>query len=69
MYEVVVGLIFAALFVGVYLTIKTLTRRGDDGRALWRSLITSTPVDALSARHQLRDVNQLPSQSRKSLDR
>lgn len=64
MYEFIVGLIFAALFVGFYLTVKTLTKRDDDGRSRWRNLITPTPVDALSTRHQLRAVNQLQSHNR-----
>lgn len=69
MYEILVGIIFAAFFVGFYLTVKTLMKRGDDGRSRWRNLITPTPVDALSTKHQLRAVNQLPSHYETSASR
>lgn len=46
MFKVGIALFGAAWCVAVYFIVNILSRRDERGRALWRKLITPTPVDA-----------------------
>jgi hypothetical protein len=46
MNTLLLGLVLATLCVAVYLLIARLSRKDKRGRALWRKLITPTPLDA-----------------------
>ncbi len=49
MIELGIGIFFAASFVTSYLFIARLSKPDRNGRAMWRSLITPTPLDAVKA--------------------
>ncbi len=48
MFEAGIGIVCAASFVASYLFIARLCQPDRNGRAVWRSLITPTPLDAVT---------------------
>lgn len=49
MIELGIGIFFAASFAASYLFIARLCKPDGSGRAVWRGLITPTPLDAVKA--------------------